>query len=164
VALSIQKGPQGGQIGLLRADKKKDLLDQKSWELFAGLDGAGNPLWTQDRKAARPVFTDPRGVGPAVSGIYVKALGRFLLMTEHDLSFRTILGIFEARDPWGPFKTAYYDNLGKGPGIPDDVFFYNFVPPTIADGKTFTLAFTGKRKSDSLNLLDGSFTLDPAAR
>ena len=60
---SVQRGPNGGEIMLLRAPRGGDLLSKAVWRLFAGLDGAGRPTWTADPARMRPVIVDRNGVG-----------------------------------------------------------------------------------------------------
>ncbi len=45
--LGLQRGPDGGQIYLLRAAKAANLLDRASWEFFAGTPGV--PAWSRDQ-------------------------------------------------------------------------------------------------------------------
>jgi hypothetical protein len=165
--LSIQKGPGGGQIALLRVPKSADLLDRSRWQLYAGQDGAGRPRWTGSEGAAEPAFVDAAGVGWAVSATYVKALGRYLLLSEHKESFAGYLGLFEAPGPAGPWRTVAYFRLPVGQvGLKPTQYLYNFLANSFSDdGRRFTLVFTGQRTpADSINLVSGSFTVNAAAR
>jgi predicted amidohydrolase len=145
-----------GQIDLARVPKGR-MLDRAAYEFFAGLDPAGRPTWVKDLAARQPVFHDANGVAWSVSVCYNAGLKRFLLCTEHKQQCRGNLGIFDAPEPWGPWTTvAYYDNWGGfGNG-----FFWNFSPKWFsADGRDFTLIFTGTGQWDSWNTVRGRFVV-----
>lgn len=156
-ALKIQKP---GQIDLMRVPKDK-IIDQASYEFFAGFDGNNQPIWVTDLAARLPVFEDPNGVGWNVSVSYNPGLKRYLLATEHTESFESNLGIFDASQPWGPWTTVgYYNNWGEF----DGAFFWNFSNKWLsADGKNFTLIFTGVGDYDSWNSIRGSFVANSAS-
>ena len=165
--LSIQRGSGGGQLALLRAPKGTDLLSRASWQFFAGRDASGRPRWTGNQAAAKPAFVNPDGVGWAVSATYVKALGRYLLLSEHKASFAGYLGLFEAPGPAGPWRTVAYFRLPVARvGLAPTQYLYNFLAGSFsADGERFTLVFTGQRTpQDSINLVSGSLTVNRTAR
>ena len=56
--LSIQGASGNGEIALLRAPKKSDLLARDSWEFYAGDAG-----WSKDAGDLVPVIEDKNGVG-----------------------------------------------------------------------------------------------------
>jgi hypothetical protein len=155
------RGAGGGQIVLLRVAKSADPMRKENYEYFAGTDEGGGASWTKNPAGLKAVFTNPDGVGWTVSATYVKSLGRYLLITEHEQSQRGRLGIFESSTPHGPWRTVFYGTLTDGRGrVPPRAFFANFVPNAFADdGRRFTLSFTGIDALDSLNLVDGRFTL-----
>lgn len=164
--LTIQKGPGGGQVALLRARRDSDLLSRASWQFFAGLD-ADVPRWTGDMGAIVPVITDRNGVGWAPSAIYVKELGRYLVLNQHGKGFASRLAVLESRNPWGPwFAVAYFTLPSAAHGLPQTGFFYNVLPNSVsADGRRLTLVISGKKAAaDVIALVDASLTLDPAAR
>lgn len=140
--LSIQRGEGGGAIYGLTADAGADLLDRGSW---SSLGGEG------------PVFRDPNGVGWTTSATYLpQDGGRYILITEHERSFASNIGVFESSSPSGPWRTVYYGKLGAGE-VPQKAFFYNIVPSSIRSDGRFTLAFTGVDQLDALMLVDASF-------
>jgi CubicO group peptidase (beta-lactamase class C family) len=127
------------------ADKIKDW---KEYEYFAGLKGNKKPLWSEDPGKREAVFVNP---GKCYrSGItYNKGLKRYLwcqIIQRSDGEalqgprFKGGLGIFEAPDPWGPWKTAYYDtDWDMGPGESGSI-------PSkwmSSDGKTCYYLFSG---------------------
>jgi PKD repeat protein len=107
------------------------------------------------------VFKDNEGgVGWNVSVIYNPYLDRYLLVTEHGATASGHIGIFEAPEPWGPWRTVLYeDSFGAGQ-IEQSTFFWNFAPKWWRNnGKDFTLVFTGTGSNDSWNTVNGSFIL-----
>lgn len=142
-----------GMIDLARVPKDK-IMDQASYEFFAGLDAGGSPRWTSDQSLRQPVFQNPEGVGWTVAVSYNQGLKRYILTTEHTESFKGNLGIFDAPEPWGPWTTvAYYTNWSAS------TFFWNFSNKWLSsDGKSFTLIYTGLGSNDSWNTVRGSFS------
>jgi hypothetical protein len=160
-ALSLQKSPGvGGEIALLRAPRSPDLMRRDRWQFFAGLDKLGQPIWSTDARELKPVIRDPQGVGWTVSAIYHPGLKRYLVMTEHGSSFASRLTLLEAPSVHGPWHTVAYTTLKDPRGrVQTTAFHYNLLPNSLsADGKRFTLAFTGTGNADALLLVDGSFT------
>ena len=148
-----------GQIDLFRVDKSQ-ILQRNSYEFFSGMDANGNPTWTSQLSARQPVFEDSNGVGWNVSVSYNPGLGRYLLCTEHTTTNHGNLGIFDAPEPWGPWTTVGYYSNWKSFG---STFFWNFSNKWLsADGKDFTLVFTGTDRdgnNDSWNTVRGTFTV-----
>jgi hypothetical protein len=145
-----------GEIDLARVPKDQ-MMNEDSYEFFAGLDGNGSPTWSTDPSQRKPVFEDPNGVGWTVAVSYNQGLQRYILTTEHTDSFSGNLGIFDAPEPWGPWTTvAYYNKWNNG----EPTFFWNFSNKWLsADGKDFTLIYTGINDNDSWNTVRGSFTV-----
>jgi VCBS repeat-containing protein len=154
-----------GRIHLLRAttadtdaDGEPGFFEAKAnWEVFSGT--AASPAWSSNLADKQPVFEDPNGVGWTVAVSHNAGLGRYLLTTEHDATFQGNLGLFDAPEPWGPWTTVLYTSNWEGYG---SAFFWNFAPKWwSADGKDFTLVFTGTLAdaNDSWNSLRGHFTL-----
>jgi hypothetical protein len=104
----------------------KDRLKEKySYEYFSGFGSNNKPLWSADYQRREAVFTNP---GKCYrSGItYNAGLKRYLWCqiipvsdrgTSRGPRFQGGLGIFEAPEPWGPWKTVYYTmDWDMGPG------------------------------------------------
>ncbi|MCB1884009.1 MAG: hypothetical protein KDG89_08450 [Geminicoccaceae bacterium] len=154
--LAIQQGKGGGEIYLLRAPRNANLMLESSWELFAGLGGDA-PRWTRSHGQAEPVFKDENGTGWSMAAHYVKPLGRYVITTEHDASKASRLGMFEAPNPWGPWRVVFYDTL-TGPKQPGNTaFHWGFLPNAFGADGGFTLSYTGIGRLDALNLVDGRF-------
>jgi Domain of unknown function (DUF4185) len=151
-----------GEIALMRVPTTS-ILDRKSYEFFAGIDNNGNPRWAKDLEARKAVFEDPNGVGWNTSAGYNAGLRRYLLITEHVASLKGNMGIFDAPNPWGPWTTVKYTNAFGIPHIEPTTFFWNFSNKWLsADGKNFTLVFTGigsGEGNDSWNTVRGTFVL-----
>ena len=134
---------------MILARVPKDRLKVKdSYEYFAGFGGDAKPLWTEDYQKRKAVFSNP---GKCYrSGItYNAGLKRYLWCQVIQVSnrgtargprFNGGLGIFEAPEPWGPWKTVYYTmDWDIGPGETASI-------PTIwmsEDGKSCYYLFSG---------------------
>jgi CubicO group peptidase (beta-lactamase class C family) len=104
---------------------KNSLKEKDGYEYFAGYTRNNKPLWSEDYQKRKAVFTNP---GKCYrSGItYNAGLKRYLWCqiipvsdrgTARGPRFKGGLGIFEAPEPWGPWKTAYYTmDWDMGPG------------------------------------------------
>lgn len=150
-----------GEIDLIRVPLYH-MLERGAYEFFAGLNEAGEPMWTPDIEARVPVFQDANGVGWTVSASYNAGLERYLLITEHGQTFSGNMGIFDAPEPWGPWSTVeYYTNWGDTL----ETFFWNFSNKWLSeDGRDFTLIYTGLGAHDSWNTVRGHFVaIEPAA-
>jgi hypothetical protein len=97
---------------------KNNMKDKSKYEYFTGLSN-GNPTWSSDVNARKPVFTDPNGVGNQglANVVYVPFIDRYLMTVAHRQNSSVThgalgcLGIFDAPAPWGPWTTVcYYDN------------------------------------------------------
>jgi hypothetical protein len=154
-----------GKIHLLRVHKTKMITSRSNYEYFNGLDGNGDPIWSNDINVKQPVFEDAKGVGWTVAVSYNAGLERYILTTEHTQTNQGNLGIFDAPEPWGPWTTVAYMNRSDGthfahdsPAVPETTFFWNFANKWLSqDGREFTLVFTGTDNNDSWNTVRGRF-------
>jgi hypothetical protein len=142
-----------GQIDLLRVPRQS-ITDRSKYQFFFGIDENGSPRWTADLSQRLPVYEDANGSGWSVSVSYNSGLGRYFLITEHTESLYGNMGIFEATEPWGPWRTVVYSaNLG-GVGT---TFFWNFSNKWISNsGRDFVLIFTGVKSNDAWGAIKGS--------
>jgi hypothetical protein len=149
-----------GAIDLARVPKEK-MLERSSWTFYTGRDAAGNPRWTSNLAERQPVFEDAAGgVGWNLSVSYNAGLKRYLLLTEHGESHRGKPGIFDAPEPWGPWATVLYEEAWGNGHILLNTF--TWLIPTkwqSADGKSFSLIFSGRKENDSWNMVRGEFVL-----
>jgi hypothetical protein len=158
--LQIQKP---GKIYLARVPKAQ-IMSQAAYQFFAGFDAKGQPTWRTgtDPAQRKPVFTNAQGVGWNLSVSYNAGLQRYLLITEHTQSLVGNFSLFDAPEPWGPWTTVDYSRQWGGFA---STFYWNFANKWgSADGKEFTLIFTGFRLPyDSWNTVRGRFitTADP---
>jgi hypothetical protein len=145
-----------GFIDLARVPKD-EILNRDAYTFFAGMQN-GEPTWTPDINARKPVFENPAGVGWCINVSYNAGLQRYILTTEHTETHRGNIGIFDAPNPWGPWTTVCYEkNWGEG-HVPLNTFYWNFSNKWMSeDGKTFSLIFTGRKENDSFNLMRGEF-------
>ncbi|MDB5003911.1 MAG: hypothetical protein JWQ34_2136 [Mucilaginibacter sp.] len=127
---------------------KKHIMDQDSYHFFAGYDKAGKPLWSEDIRRRKPIYVNPAKAYR--SGMtYDAGLKRYLWCQilplygnkeEQGPRFKGGLGIFESANPWGPWKTVFYNREWDiGPGESGSL-------PTnwmSKDGKTLYYLFSG---------------------
>jgi len=130
---------------LARVPKDK-LRKRGAYEFFKGLDAAGQPLWTDDIRERRAVFVNPGACYR--SGIsYSAGLDRYLWCQilpfstdERGPRFQGGFGIYEAPEPWGPWRTAFYTGTWDvGPGETASLPTKWMSP----DGRTCHLVFSG---------------------
>jgi hypothetical protein len=146
-----------GEITLMRVPRS-GLSSRSQYEYFAGLDGGGSPVWTGDMNGRRPVFQDRENGVMTVSVSYNPGLGRYFLITEHTTGMRGNIGIYDAPEPWGPWTTVLFESGFGTPGIDATTFFWNFANKWLsADGRDFTMVFTGVSSNDSWNTVRGRF-------
>ena len=94
------------------------IAELQTYEYFAGLD-AGQPKWTRDISQRAAVFANP---GKCYrNGITHNAgLKRYLwcqILPGDEPRFRGGFGIYEAPEPWGPWRTVFYTpEWDVGPG------------------------------------------------
>ena len=147
-----------GAIHLARCPKEH-ILHREEYEFRLG----GG--WTKDITRKTPVFEDrENGVGWVCSVSYNAGLKRYILMVDHTASSRGNLGVYEARDPWGPWSTVHFASEPFGAGhVPANCFFWNTPTKWISrDGRDFTMVFTGAgrgKDNDSFNLIRGRYRL-----
>ena len=137
------------------------LKEKEGYVYFAGLSEEKVPVWTEDFQKRKAVFTNP---GKCYrSGItYNRGLKRYLWCQVIPVSdrgtaggprFKGGLGIYEATEPWGPWKTVYYTmDWDMGPGETASI-------PTkwmSEDGRSCYLLFSG---DDCFSVRGMKFTL-----
>ncbi|MBZ0258113.1 DUF4185 domain-containing protein [bacterium] len=160
-----------GAIFLARVHKDHIFDGREHYQWYMGIN-VGYPVWGPV-EARQPVFVDPNGVGWCLSAIYDPGLGRYLLCTEHTKSHSSLLGVFDAPTPWGPWTTVkYYDEKvcfgetrpGSNLDWNHNIFFMAFAPKWFSqDGARFTITFTGGGRgndNDSFNTLHGRFVVE----
>lgn len=118
--------------------------------------------WSAAEADAVPVFADPTGV--AVQVVYDAPLHRYLLTSGHDLQSAAAgeLGLFEGKQPWGPWHTVgYYHDWGAlGPEARGD--FLGLVLPVSwmsSDGHTLWGIFSSLGQYDSFNIVRATLRL-----
>ncbi len=125
---------------------KDRIRDRQAYEFFKGLDAEEEPLWTTDICDRGAVFVHP---GACYRGgiSYNAGLKRYLWCQVLPFStddrgprFQGGFGVYEAPEPWGPWRTAFYtESWDVGPGETSSF-------PTkwmSQDGRTCHLVFSG---------------------
>jgi CubicO group peptidase (beta-lactamase class C family) len=125
---------------------KDHIRDRQAYEFFKGLDAKGGPLWTADIRDRGGVFVNPgRCYRSGIS--YNAGLKRYLWCQilpestdERGPRYQGGFGLYEAPEPWGPWRTAFYtETWDIGPGETSSF-------PTkwmSQDGRTCHLVFSG---------------------
>jgi hypothetical protein len=126
------------------------IRERDAFEFYQALDGAGQPVWTPQIEARGAVFRHRDAC--LRSGISYNAPLRRYLWWQHipnepghqdrgDTRFAGGFGIYEAPEPWGPWRTVYYAReWDVGPGERAE-----FPPKWMsADGRTLYLIFSGE--------------------
>ena len=125
---------------------ERRIRERSAYEFFRGLDVDGQPRWTSDIRDRGAVFVNPgRCYRSGIS--YNAGLKRYLwcqiLPDSTDPRgprFQGGFGIYEAPEPWGPWRTVYFtETWDTGPGETASL-------PTkwmSDDGRTCYLVFSG---------------------
>ena len=97
------------------------ILEESAYEFFAGLDAAGDPVWSPLIGDRRSVYEFPGGAN-RLDVVYNPGLGRYLMtMRARDW---TVAGnprhfsIYDAPEPWGPWTTIYFTDTFYGEPLP----------------------------------------------
>jgi len=154
-----------GIISLLRVNKES-LSSQSAYQYFAGLDGNGNPTWSNDRNQRAPVFEDDVNGVMRISVSYNAGLARYILVTQQVSRFENRdyhIGIYEAPEPWGPWRTVLFKNPGDvGPGLNNGhkTVYWNFSNKWLSsDGRNFVMVYTGNG-ADEWGTVEGTWSTD----
>ncbi|MGH7127912.1 MAG: DUF4185 domain-containing protein [Planctomycetaceae bacterium] len=121
---------------------KQRIRERDAYEFFAGLNDDGQPRWTRDIDARQAVFEDPgRCYRSGIS--YNAGLKRYLwsqTLFGEEPRFKGGLAIYEAPEPWGPWRTVFFtEEWDVGPGETS-----HFPTKWMSDdGKTLHLVFSG---------------------
>jgi len=137
------------------------VLDKSEYQYFTGT--VENPSWSSDIEIRKPAFTAERQCYRLFVSYY-PALKRYILLTANGDGLMTNykgthnLGIYESVNPWGPWKTVYWNDSFHSNW---SVFGPQIVPKWISsDGKTFYLLFSNfPRGPYKFNLQKVSITL-----
>ncbi len=156
-----------GGIGLMRVlEANIESGNKADWEYLSAIDGNNSPSWSTVITDRINHFQDSQDGNDVASIIFNEPLGRYLLTTFHNQrntgpqSTDSLIGIYEAPEPWGPWTTVLKTNvetlgLADGP----NVIFWNFSNKWLsADGLTFTMVGTLLGK-DEWGTIEGTFTV-----
>lgn len=99
------------ELFLARVPNNK-IMDKNSWEYFNGT--VETPTWSTNENNKKSIFTFNDGVNRH-DVVYNAPLKRYILNMRAGLEAGTnYFGLFEAPNPWGPWKTIYFDDKGAG--------------------------------------------------
>lgn len=123
------------------------IRDRDSYEFFAGR-GEDGPIWRSNVADRAPIFRDPKGT-QRIAMTYDPEIDRYLLTTSHEVpdqegSHGPGFGLFAGPEPWGPWRTVYYDDDfvgGKGEG--EGAYHHRFPSKWISDdGRSLWLVYS----------------------
>ena len=117
---------------------RSQILTKAAYEFYAGLDAAGNPVWTRIIGERRPVYEFPGGAN-RLDVVYDPGLARYLMtMMAQDRASAgnpVHFSVYDAPEPWGPWTTIYYTDsfygnpMTSGTGDQDDWGEAQRLPP-----------------------------------
>ena len=140
----------------------------EKYEWFSGLNEDDEAQWKEFVNKT-PAFHDDNAYVWHIGISYHPGLQKYLLTKPHytpDDNRETIfpseahiasLGMFEAPNPWGPWKTVFYeDNF-----VDEYVKFSYFIPPKFIspDDHTFWLVWSGWPEYDNVSFIKGTLVV-----
>ena len=138
------------------------ILTKSAYQVFAGADQSGNPIWNSDWTTMQPIFTDhgPRPI-PISMAVYNPALKRFIATGQ---GYVNQVAFYDAPNPWGPWTSIGYfnsnadnsggwGNLGSASfesGVTGDALGIQFINKwASSDGLTIWAAFSSDGNAGS---------------
>ncbi|RME14906.1 MAG: DUF4185 domain-containing protein [Bdellovibrio sp.] len=153
-----------GGISLIRVPKNQ-IESFSAYEYFTGFDSNNQPTWSKNLSDRKPVFQDPNNGNMRTSISYNAGLKRYLLITQQVNRFASNnyhIGVYEAPEPWGPWKTVLFNNpqnVGPGLNTGPKTVYWNFSNKWLSpDGRHFVLVYTGPGP-DEWGTVEGDFIL-----
>jgi hypothetical protein len=148
------------------------LADRSSYQFFNGT--ASNPSWTSDINKAIPIFHDDNGVNWLVQCVYNPGIDRYILITKNSYNVDGEIngpsidskgfGIFEAKQPWGPWRTIYYtEKVGNEiSGLDLAISFTTTQKWMSRNGEEMWIVFSGRPSSPmySFNLIKAKLDVE----
>lgn len=167
--------PPGGMADManLARARVQEIGNRAAYEFFAGLDGNGQPQWTQNISQRGKAFwydedqdgtVDKDKIFWAFSVTYNPGLGVYVLFNRRvphagATTSRTDLDLWEASNPWGPWKhvQTWVD------WVPGESVTWWFPAPKwfSADGKKMVVVFAGANGYDSWNTIEATLSTVP---
>jgi CubicO group peptidase (beta-lactamase class C family) len=144
VYIYSQRGPSAYEPydGVVLARVSKDRIGSVSeFEYFQKMDAGGHPVWIKTPEKIGPIL-EHKGGCFRLDVVYNPGVERYLLLMAYN--FESGWGLYEAKDPWGPWSTVYHTEKWDLPGIHS----YRLPPKWIAaDGKSMYLLFSGLKRN-----------------
>ena len=143
VYIYSQRGPSAYEPydGVVLARVPKDRLGSVAeFEYFKKMDAGGSAVWTKNPQEMGPILEYKKACF-RLDVVYNAAIERYLLLMAYN--FESGWGIYEAKEPWGPWSTVYHTEKWDVPGTHS----YRIPAKWIAaDGKSMHLVFSGLKK------------------
>lgn len=124
---------------------RSHVAERNRYEYFAGSVAEGGAKWSSELAARKPIFHDPHGT-QRVAVTYNAALKRYFLTTSHrppgsTATHTAALGVFEAPEPWGPWRTVFYADHWSGT---NRTYHHKFPTQWMSDdGRAMWLLYSG---------------------
>ena len=155
---------------------RDSVIVRSAWQFYRGKTSAGEPLWTEEEKAASPVFSDPGHVGhPTIT--YNKALQRYILCISSDMvphrenappeetkkwNWESEMQLYEGPTPWGPWFIFHNETQWGGK---DHTAYLPQMPSNWLgqDGLSGSILFAGdyvNRKAEYYGFMTQPFRLE----
>jgi hypothetical protein len=142
-----------GRINLLRVARAK-IESKGAYEIFAGIDGRGEPRWNAKLAERKPIWQDAAQGTHRVAVSYNSGLKRYLLTTI-TVDRSGWMSIYDAPEPWGPWTHVHTEHNPERWGALTIIF--TFVNKWLsADGRDFVIVHT---KNDRWATIEGRFQL-----
>lgn len=143
-------------VDLARVHRSK-IKDRDAYQFFAGTqDGKpnGQPVWVKNIEQRKPVLDAEKQIPWTINVDYLRAFARYLLsFTSNDFKQTSNLVVLDAPTPWGPWSVVINSPDLCRYGY---TFAFRFPAKWQKDDKnTFTMIFSGSKKSDSWNTIEG---------
>jgi hypothetical protein len=155
---------------------RDSVIARNAWQFYRGRTDAGEPLWTGEENAARPVFSDPGHVGhPTIT--YNQALQRYILCISSDMvphrenappeetrkwNWESEMQLYEGPNPWGPWSIFHNEKQWGGK---DHTAYLPQMPANwiSKDGLSGSILFAGdyvNRKAEYYGFMTHPFRLE----
>lgn len=130
---------------------RADILNSGSYQYFTGT--SASPTWgiSANRK---PIFSDLNNKVWNFTLQYYPDLARYILINSHQTIGQ--FGMFEASEPWGPWKTIRYEANWDSSGSAWEGLLYS-IPSKWINGNSFWMIWSG-----SANVSYDAYVMTPA--
>jgi len=142
-----------GRINLARV-AVANIEDKTAYRFYGGTHSAGDPTWVPKPSDRQPIWEDPKNGTHRIAVSFNPVLNRYLLTTV-TVSRDGWMSIYEAPEPWGPWRVVHTEHNPERWG--GKVILYTFVNKWLDhDRLGFVIVHT---KNDTWSTIEGKFQL-----